>query len=505
MRLFLMVFGFISVLILATASVQAAQPNVLLLFADDQRADTISAWGNPNIQTPHLDALVNRGVSFRENYCHGANSGAVCVPSRAMLHTGKMWMHIHNDMRDQQTLGQTLGNAGYRTFCTGKWHNGPASILRSFQSGEAIYMGGMSDHLEVPLQDIVDGKLVNKRIGEGFSSEMFADSVISFLESTTNDDKPFFAYAAFTAPHDPRQPVEPFRRHYYENRPPLPPNFLPQHPFDHGMLVLRDENLAPWPRTADVVGDQLAEYYGLIAHLDAQIGRVIAALEKTEKAENTIIVYAADHGLAMGSHGLLGKQSIYEHSMKCPLIICGPGIKGGQSSNAFTYLLDIYPTLCELTGVAGPEDLFGQSLVTQLSQPEKPTREHIALPFYGTMRSMRDEQFKVIYYPKINHVQLFDLKNDPHETLNLAGHPDYQDAKNRLTMALKQWQSDVGDETPLTSAKPKPLYRELTGTPRKPDRWQPKWIIEKYFDGVLPTEKNQAATAKMRKEFGGKQ
>ncbi len=109
---------------------------------------------------------------------------------------------------------------------------------------------------------------------------------------------------------------------------------MPQHPFDHGALIIRDENLAAWPRTEEVVRDQLAEYYGLITHLDEQVGRILAALDENGQAENTIVVYAADHGLAVGSHGLLGKQNLYEHSMRCPLIVRGPGIPQGSTDAA---------------------------------------------------------------------------------------------------------------------------------------------------------------------------
>ena len=179
---------------------------------------------------------------------------------------------------------------------------------------------------------------------------MFADAATEFLQNH-DGKKPFFAYVAFTAPHDPRQPPPSYRERYYRNLPPAPANFLPQLPFDNGMMRGgRDENLAAWPRTEAVIRDQLAEYYGLITHMDEQIGRILAALEKSGQADNTIIIFAADNGLALGSHGLLGKQSVFEHSMRTPLIIAGPGIPRGKSTRAFTYLLDLFPTLCDVTG-----------------------------------------------------------------------------------------------------------------------------------------------------------
>ena len=457
------------------------RPNILLLLSDDQRADTIAAWGNPHIQTPNMDALARQGLSFQANYCFGGNSGAVCVPSRAMLHTGRNWFHVDNSMNNAQTLGCLLGENGYVTFATGKWHNGEPSFQRSFQQGKAIFFGGMADHTQVPLKDLEDGELVNDRIGEKFSSELFADAAIDFLQQPRGDE-PFFCYVAFTAPHDPRQPPLKYRQMYYDERPPLPVNFLPQHPFDNGhMAGGRDENLAAWPRSRDVISDQLAEYYGLITHLDEQIGRIIDVLEQTGEADNTYVIFASDHGLAMGSHGLLGKQSVYEHSMRCPLIIVGPDIPGGQSSFAFTYLMDLYPTICELAQVTPPADLDGQSLKPLWTGEATHVRDAVFLPFQKIMRAVRNERWKLIQYPEINHTQLFDLLNDPDEMVDLAGDPQYREVVEQMFQLLKRSQELAGDEQPLTTAHPKPKEIDLTGREREPDQWQPKWIVKKYF------------------------
>ena len=326
-------------------------PNILFLFADDQRADTIAAWGNPHIRTPNLDRLVRRGFSFRGNYCFGSNSGAVCVPSRAMLMSGRTWLDVPHDLDGVTLLPEVLRETGYATFATGKWHNGEPSFLRAFPAAGPSSSAAWptTPRSRSPTCATARSSTAGSRRSSPASSSPTRPS--SFLKSRAGDE-PFFCYVAFTAPHDPRNPPEPFREMYYRNRPPLPPNFLPQHPFDNGMIKdIRDENLAAYPRTREVIGDQLCEYYGLITHLDEQVGRILAALEETGHAENTIIIYAADHGLALGSHGLLGKQSLYEHSMRGPLIIAGPGIPAGRSTAAFTYLFDLFPTICDLAGV----------------------------------------------------------------------------------------------------------------------------------------------------------
>jgi arylsulfatase A-like enzyme len=476
-------------LLLASATLHAqtvtspAKPNILFLFADDMRADTIAAHGNPHIKTPYLDGLVRRGFSFRGNYILGGNSGAVCVPSRAMLMSGKSWFKVDvPTLKGTRLLPEHLGENGYATFATGKWHNGQPSWLRAFQRGKAVMFGGMSDHTKVPVKDLgPDGKLTTERTGEKFSSELFADAAIEFLQNHDNK-KSFFAYVAFTAPHDPRQPPLAYREMYYRQLPPLPKNFLPQLPFDNGMMKGgRDENLGAWPRTEKMIRDQLAEYYGLITHMDEQVGRILAALEKTGQANNTIIIFAADNGLALGSHGLLGKQSVFEHSMRTPLIIAGPGIPGGKSTRAFTYLLDLFPTLCETIGLPTPADLEGASLRPLWEGKKSSVRDSVFLPYMQIQRAVRDERWKLIAYPKIGHLQLFDLQNDPLEMTNLIDRAEAAKHVPRLMNLMKQWQARVGDTLELPTENKQPARIDLTGQARQPDQWQPEWIVKKYF------------------------
>jgi arylsulfatase A-like enzyme len=458
----------------------ANRPNILFLFADDQRADTIGAWGNRHIRTPNLDRLTQRGFSFRNNYCFGSNSGAVCVPSRAMILSGRRWFDVETaTLRNARLLPELLRDAGYVTFATGKWHNGRESLLRAFPEARSMFLGGMDDHTKVPVFDIVQGQATATRVAKRFSSEEFAEAAISFLKQQ-HGDQPFFCYVAFTAPHDPRNPPPDFREMYYRRPPPLPRNFLPMPVFNNGFVKnVRDENLAGYPRSRDVIQDQLCEYYGSITHLDGQVGRILEALEKSGQAENTLIIYAADHGLALGSHGLLGKQSVYEHSMKSPLIVVGPGVPRGESTEAFTYLLDLFPTICAAAERTVPEGTAGQDLALLWSGRRKELRSTVFLPFTDTMRAVRDERWKLIVYPQINHQELFDLKRDPDEQRNLA--KERPDEVARMTELLRHWQEQVGDKRPLTSAKPKPAGVRFDDFERRPDQWQPQWIVEKYF------------------------
>ncbi|MBI1353903.1 MAG: sulfatase-like hydrolase/transferase [Acidobacteria bacterium] len=474
-------------LLLAACLTAAAadKPNIVLLFADDQRADTIGAWGNPHIQTPNLDRLAREGFSFKSNYCLGGNSGAVCVPSRAMLNSGKAYFRIPMDLDGEKTLGEMLRQTGYKTYGIGKWHNQRPAWLRSFDGGKNVMFGGMSDHTNVPVEDLgPDGKLKAGDNQRRFSSRLYADTAIDFLESY-HDDAPFFLYVAFTAPHDPRQPPLRYRQMYYSDRPPLPRNFLPQHPFDNGNMAGRDEELGAWPRTTAMVSDQLAEYYGMVTHLDEQVGRVLQALEAHHGDQPTYVVYAADHGLAVGSHGLLGKQNIYEHSMRAPLIVRGPDVPAGGSSETLTYLLDIFPTLAGVAGASAPQGLDGADLRPIWLGRSKSVRDSLFLSFRHLMRSVRDERWKLIRYPQINHTQLFDLQSDPYEMKNLAEDPAQASRVSRMMGMIADWQKKLGDDQPLSVANPQPKEIDMTGHKRTPDRWQPMWLIEKYFPDWL--------------------
>lgn len=313
---------------------------------------------------------------------------------------------------------------------------------------------------------------------------MIADAAIDFLNNKAGKYavKPFFMYVGFTAPHDPRDAPDKYRQMYYKNKPPLPKNFLPQHPFDNGELVNRDENLAPWPRTKEVIQDQLAEYYALITHLDEQIGRLLQALQDSGELEDTIIIFAGDNGLALGSHGLVGKQNLYEHSVGVPLLFVGPGVPRDQRRDDPVYLLDIFPTVCELNGLAVPMNLDGISLAKVIAGEKAKTRESLYFNYKHLQRTVAKDNWKIICYPQINHVQLFDVKTDPDEMTDLSGRPENAKRVEEMKTLILAWEKDLGlPAMPLTSANPRPKEVNLSGQPRVPDQWQPEWIRKKYF------------------------
>ena len=385
-----------------------APPNILFLFADDQRADTIAALGNRAIRTPNLDRLVRSGLSFKSAYMQGGSNAATCVPSRAMLLSGRSLFHIDEKLLRDETWPAAFGRAGYTTFISGKWHNGEASLTRSFQTARSIFIGGMTDPMHASLSDVVDGRMAPAKIAPRHACDVFATEAIRFIQEHSGG--PFFCYVPFDAPHDPHIVPEDFPVHYDPRQIPLPRNFLPQHPWDNGEMVIRDEQLLPWPRKAIAVQTMLADYYRYISYLDLQIGRILDALERSPYAKNTLIVFTADSGVARGSHGLIGKQNVYEHSVRVPLIVAGPGIPAGRTTDALCYLFDLLPTLGKECGVAGPATSEGFDFSATLKNPGRPARTELFFAYKDGQRAVRNRRWKLIRYPQVDETQLFDLK-----------------------------------------------------------------------------------------------
>ncbi|WP_170845733.1 sulfatase-like hydrolase/transferase [Parapedobacter composti] len=433
--------------------------NILFLFADDQRYGTIGALGGAEVQTPHLDQLVQQGTAFTNTYIMGSQSPAVCAPSRAMLMTGRHVFHIDPQGTTidsaHQTIGQLLLASGYHTFGTGKWHNGKPSFARSFDHGGKIMFGGMSSHYRIPIHDFQTSGEYGKPylLEDQHSTEVYADEAIRFLD-TYNSDNPFFMYVAFQAPHDPRQVPAEFWGKYDEDQLSIPPNFLPAHPFNNGEMKVRDELVTGFPRQETEIRKNLRAYYALISHLDHHVGRVISALKKRGLYENTIIIFAADNGLAVGQHGLMGKQNLYEHSIKVPMVWSGPGIKSQQISDASVYLNDIFPTLCELLGKEKPSSVDAKSFASILAGKQDVVHDATFHIYKNTQRAVRKGDWKLIRYMVngVSTTQLFNLREDPWEIDNLAEDRRYQDTVAALNNRLAALMSAYGDEVDLEKA-----------------------------------------------------
>jgi arylsulfatase A-like enzyme len=241
---------------------------------------------------------------------------------------------------------------------------------------------------------------------------------------------------------------EKFRNMYKPEDIQLPPNFTGGHPFDTGSLHVRDEELASFPRSPEEVREHIADYYGMISHLDHELGRVVEALEKKDLLKNTIIVFAGDNGLALGQHGLFGKQNCYEHSVRVPLIFAGPGIPEGKKTDAYAYLFDIFPTLCTLTGTPVPESVEGRNLIPCMQNTEAELRDTLYFAYVECQRAVKDRNYKLIEYAvadRDRQTQLFDLAKDPWEITNLAGNPDYAGKVAELRKELLRLRDEWDD------------------------------------------------------------
>jgi arylsulfatase A-like enzyme len=446
-----------------------ARPNFLVIISDDQRPDTIHALGNRVIRTPHLDSLAISGTAFTR----AVAAYPICVVSRSEILTGVSSFRngvLYGGGKFKPGLAfwaDTLRQAGYRTWYVGKWHNDGTPKTRGYMETRGLYTGGGGGKEQTLPRDWAgrevtgyrgwtlktdDGRAEPEK-GVGLTADIsrrFADAAVELINRRASE--PFFLHVNFTAPHDPLHIPPGYAGKYDPQSIPLPPNFLPEHPFDHGNLRGRDELLWPWPRTPSDVRGELAAYYAVIEHMDAQIGRVLAALRASGQAENTIIIFSTDQGLAIGSHGLRGKQNLYDHTFSVPLIFSGPSIPKSRRVTAQCYLRDLFPTTCELAGVKIPETVQGKSLVPVLTGKADTVYPHLIGYYTDTQRAIRTDRWKLIWYPKLDRYQLFDLASDPDELKDLAAEPRHAATRDDLRAKLETWLKQNSDPLLVSQA-----------------------------------------------------
>jgi len=451
-----------------------SRPNVLMIVADDLRSDAIGAFGKGAARTPVLDRLAAEGMSFQRTVC----ATPICVSSRAEILTGRTTVRAGYDLRRLSALAtsaprwpQVMHEAGYRTGYVGKWHTSGRPSTHGFAETFALYGSGGGKYAATLTEDSHGRSITGYRgwvfqddagkpqpeLGIGLTpniSERFADGAIEFFNKA--DERPFFLQVNFTAPHDPRLVPRGYERAYDANRVSLPKNFAADHPFDHGNQGGRDELLLPRPLTAPMVRDELAVYYALVEHMDAQIGRILSTLKELKRPRETIIVFTSDHGLALGSHGLVGKQNMYEHTIGVPLIVAGPGVPKGRTQTAQCYLRDLYPTVCEMCRIPVPAGLDGRSLKSLFAPGEQAgdgddavarrgPHEFIVGYFGDVQRMIRTDRWKLVRYPKIDREQLFDLRQDPDELRDRIADEELRPVANELRVRLREWLAEHGD------------------------------------------------------------
>ncbi len=439
-----------------------AAPNVLFIVTDDQRPEL------PGAALPHLDRLAASGARLTRAYA----GYPICFASRAEMLTGRpaftaLKNYPASGVDPAHTpLPAAFAAAGYETWHLGKWHvsgqprdHGYARVHRHFSSGGARDAPlPEKDARGLPLTGYrgwtfknADGSAA-RELGIGLTpatSRHIADGALEVLESLRDPAKPFFLHVNFTAPHDPRLWPEGYDAARIGGRVPLPPNFAPQHPFDHGNLNGRDETLIPRPLDPAQVRAELAVYHALVRDLDDQLGRLLAALDRLGLRQDTIVIFTSDQGLAMGAHGLMGKQNQYEHSIRSPLVLAGPGVPGAFESAALCHLRDLYPTLCELCAIPVPDSVQARSLLPLLRGEVAELHPFVIGAFTGAQRMICDARWKWIEYPQAGRRQLFDLQNDPHELRDLSAEPAQQTRVQTLAARLRVALRGMGDPLPL--------------------------------------------------------
>ena len=426
-----------SLLAICSATAQALaeprRPNILFIIADDQSPYDLKAY-EPNsvLDTPHIDRLAAEGMVLDGAYHMGAFVGAVCTPSRHMIMSGRGVWHLpispaakeHAPPRlEEQTLAAVFKRAGYATMRTCKLGNSYEGANKQFEvRQDATKRGGTSD--------------------EG--SAWHGDRVLEYLENRVaeGDVRPFLIYFGFSHPHDVRDGTPELLAKYgavnhadRQNPPPandklprLPVNYLPSHPFPHGHPNLRDEVdvSGVWQRRDErTMRNEIGRQFACSENIDTQIGRVLDKLVAIGELDNTYIIYTSDHGMAIGRHGLQGKQNLYEHTWRVPFIVKGPGIKAGTRALGNIYLQDVLATLCDVAGIASPPTNEGLSARAVLEGQRQTVRDVLYGVYSGGtkpgIRCVRKGDWKLIKYDalegKVRETQLFHLGENPYELL----------------------------------------------------------------------------------------
>lgn len=457
------------------ANAQAAErPNVLFIIADDLTATALSCYGNTICETPNIDRLAARGVRFTRAF----SNATYCGPSRASFLSGYYphatgvfgYKSPRPRIGDRATWPQHFKNAGYHTARVSKiYHMGipgdietgsdgaddPASWTEKYNSpGPEWKATGEGETLEGnPNGDkpVVGGNTFVVVEAEGddlvHSDGKTAAKAVELIGKLAKADKPFFLAVGFVRPHVPF--VAPAR--YFETfRPydkmPLPPKLpgewdnIPKAGVNYktSLNMKMDER-----RQRKAVGG----YYGAVTYMDAQVGKVLDALDQSGQADNTIVIFTSDHGFHLGEHDFWAKVSLRDESAKVPLIIAAPGKKPGVSE-AIVELLDLFPTTARLAGLEVPERLQGRDLTAVLDDPKQSVRDAalcVAPMTNGFL--LRDDRWAYIQYAEDASLgtELYDMRDDPKQYVNLANKPEFAPTVEAFQAKLADRLRDVRD------------------------------------------------------------
>ena len=465
----ILLFGAVWCVLSDTPVRSADKPNVLFIAADDMNCD-LGAYGHPLVKTPNLDRLCRMGVRFDAAYCQQP----LCGPSRASIMTGlrpdTLDMHtLKHELRqkhpDVVTLGQLFRNHGYFAARAGKiYHYGNPSMIGTDGNDDPMTWDerhnpiGIDRSQQEKITRYGAGQEKNKNLGismawwdpesrdDEHTDGLVASKIVELIRSKR--DKPFFLAAGFFNPHCPYVAPRKYFDLYPLDQITMPNLDAARRDLEDVPVMAIKRDTRNWPfYFRDVTVDQARKckqaYFATISFVDAQIGRLLDALEEHNLLDNTIIVFWSDHGYFLGEKGLWYKRKAFERSARMPLIIAAPGLRQGKHTSKPVELLDLYPTLADLCGLKPPANLEGQSLRPLLTDPAgkdwtKPAVTQVWHNKKSWGYSIRNERYRYTEWleGKAGR-ELYDHSTDPNEVTNLADIPQHAKTVAELSTQLK--------------------------------------------------------------------
>jgi N-acetylglucosamine-6-sulfatase len=440
--------------------------NIVLILADDHRADAMGFVGHPFLETPNLDRMAREGVHFP----NAMVTTALCSPSRASILTG-LYAHRHRVVdnnnpvpNDLVFFPQYLQHAGFQTAFVGKWHMGGDSDAPQRGFDHWVSFRGQGSYLPVAAGLNVNGKQVPQR---GYITDELTDYAVEWLERRDRA-RPFFLYLSHKAVHSNFVPADRHQGRYAKQPVPPPASQDPAAAIGRPMWVTNQRN--SWHGVDYPYHSQLdvAEYYRRYAEtllaVDDSLGRVLDALQQQGVLDNTLVLYMGDNGFAFGEQGLIDKRTAYETSMRIPMVARAPGLlAAGATIQAVVANIDVAPTMLEVAGLQPPAGLDGRSMVPLARNAAAPWREELLYEYYWernfpqtpTIHALRGNRYKYIRPHGIWDLEeLYDLSTDPQELRNLAIDPAH-------AQTLRQMNTRLFEILQETGGMSIPLYRDI--------------------------------------------
>jgi arylsulfatase A-like enzyme len=436
------------------------KPNILIIFTDMQRADTIAALGNPNIKTPNLDRLVNEGTSFTNCY----SPSPVCIPARCCMHYGlypqKTGLYINGVMMNDnnKSYPELLGKNGYYTHSIGKRHFTPDSdARRGFHSIERQEEGRSNpekdDYVKWLSENGYDYFEPHGARGEMYyipqiasnpvkahPSNWIGDRSINFIEKAENQKRPWLLFSSFIHPHPPFSPPKPWHKLYRAPLMPLPK--VPENSESLQTWINRYQNRYKYRDQGidrNLIRNIKAYYYATISFVDWQIGRIIKSLEKTGQLENTMIIFSSDHGEYLGDYNCFGKRSMHDASSRVPLIVRYPEkFPAGKKCGKAVSLIDIMPTIAAASGTSLTDVEHDGTDLAEIIEGK--TERQFVFSQYSQKETgiymAVSSEWKYFYSAADRMEYLFNKKTDPDETRNIAGLVFMKNKKDEIKQLL---------------------------------------------------------------------